>query len=238
MTNLPEQTKHDGCLINSTTQSTYNGLNSILLYALLLMLVQFILVGITFPVQELYTRNPLFYIDSAYHWYNMVLAKNLARDGHIIGYDPFFGAGDVSGIFNYLSGRVPALLNVIFSSALDEIIIYKLYAFIVAIFAPLAVFFAAVSLRFNLIESLIAGLLSILLWWISYFHWYYTAGMIGYVASSYLDVLLIALVIRYFEYGGNYWHVFGLGLLGAIGFFLASVISDTCSYFNINICYT
>ena len=57
------------------TRITY--LQTCLVVCAIVLLAQFALVSIAFPLSELSTGNPLFHIDSPYHWYNMKLAANL-----------------------------------------------------------------------------------------------------------------------------------------------------------------
>jgi len=182
--------------------------------------VQFLLLTITLPLSEIWSEKPLFHIDAAYHWYSMKLATNLAATMNVVGYDPFFAAGDVNGIFSDPSGKVPALLAAIFSPTIDEIQLYKLYVLASSVIAPLMISIAASALRLSPLEALAAGILGILLWWVSYMHWYSTAGLVAYATSCYLGVLFAVLFIRFLEGGGGRWALIGLGLLGAAGFFL------------------
>jgi hypothetical protein len=181
--------------------------------------VQLSLVAVTFPVGEVLTAQPLFYIDAAYHWYNMTLSANLAETGNLVGYDPFFAGGHVNGVHYYLSGRLSAQLAALFPAGLDEMLLYKIYVFVCAVLSPLAIFAAAKVVGFRAREASIAAVLGLALWWVSYFHWYYTAGMVAYVASAYLGVLFVTLVVRYLERGGAWWIPPALGALGAFGFF-------------------
>src|SRR5262245_19114141 len=114
--------------------------------AALILSAQFELMSTAFPLREVLSGNPLFHIDAAYHWYNMKLAANLAATGQAVGYDPFFSAGHVNGIHYYLSGRFAALLAMLFSPPIDEIVLYKIYAFASAVLAPTAIVGAAGAL--------------------------------------------------------------------------------------------
>src|SRR5262245_34755962 len=62
------------------------------------LFVQALLVSYTFPLTELFTQKPLFHNDAAFHWYQMKMMVNLAQQGHLTGYDPFFNAGYIGGI--------------------------------------------------------------------------------------------------------------------------------------------
>jgi len=185
-----------------------------------ILFFQFLLLALNFPLSEIWSDRPLLHIDNAYHLYTMRLAANLAQTGNIRGYDPFFNAGEISGIFNDPSGRMVALLAMLVSPAIDDIRLYKLYVFVVALLCPLAISAASVALGQTAREALIAAILGVFVWWVSYLHWYYTAGLVSYVASAYLGVLFVALIIRYLEKGGGKWKPVAIGLLGALGFFV------------------
>lgn len=191
--------------------------------AVLVCLTQLLLVAKTFPLSEVWSDQPLFHIDGAFHWYSMKLGVNLTTMGSLIGYDPFFAAGHVNGIHYNFSARLPTFLAALFSPGIDEIRLYKTYVFSSAVIAPLALFAAAISLRLAPAEALIAASLGVLMWWVSYLRWYFTAGMVSYVTTCYLAVLFVALIIRCLEGGGNRWTPFGLGLIGAFGFFWHSL---------------
>jgi hypothetical protein len=162
----------------------------------------------------------LFFIDSPYHWYNMKLAANLAATGNVVGYDPFFSAGHLNGVFYYHSGRLPALLAAVFSPPFDEIRLYKIYVFTTAVLAPSAITAAAVVWRLPVLEVLLATFLAIVMWWVSYFHWYFTAGMVAYVTMCYLCVLFVALLTRQLEVETSNRRLIGLGLFAALTFFI------------------
>lgn len=60
--------------------------------------LQVILVSWTFPISALATDPPFFYIDGAYHWYKMRVARELGLQGRLTGYDPYFAAGYLGGV--------------------------------------------------------------------------------------------------------------------------------------------
>jgi hypothetical protein len=183
------------------------------------LIVQFVLASITFPISELFTNSPLFYIDGAYHWYEMKLAASLAVTGNVVGYDPFFAAGHPDGIIYNFSAKFPALLAALVSPGISEIRVYKLYVFVAATLAPLAIPGAAMVLRFPPVVALGAAVFGLFMWWVTYFHWYFTAGMVGYVTACYLGILFVAFIVRYSEGWGSTAVLVGIGLFGAIGFF-------------------
>ena len=131
------------------------------------------------PFSEIGTDRPLFYIDGPYHWYQMELAKAFASAGNIVGYDPFFSAGHPEGIIYNWSAKLPALLAILFSPWIGTVSLYKAYVFASAALAPAAIPVAAALLRFPSRTFFGTALLGILMWWASYFHWYFTAGMVA-----------------------------------------------------------
>ncbi len=187
------------------------------------LFAQFALVAITFPLTELWTDVPLFHIDGAYHWYEMKLAAAFAVTGNVVGYDPFFAAGHPDGIIYNASAKLPALLAVIFSPGISEIRLYKSFVFLAATLAPVAIPCAAMVLGCSKSNALLAAIFGLFMWWVSYFHWYFTAGMVGYVASCYLGLLFAVLIFRFLEGRGSAHGYIGIGLVGAAGFFVHPV---------------
>lgn len=208
-----------------------------LLYSLLIsaiLLIQFALVAVTFPWAEIWTENPIFYSDGAYHWYQIKLATNLATTGNIVGYDPFFAAGHAGGAPLNASAKLPVVLSLMFVPWLSEIVVYKLYVFISAVLCVVCVPVASRLLGLSLSGSLIASVFGIFMWWASYFHWYFTAGMTSFVLAAYLALPYLAMIYRYSRQGG--WGLLcALGALGALGLFLhplfpIPIVFGTLSY--------
>lgn len=188
---------------------------------LVILILQLLLLAQNLPLNELWGEVPLLHIDNAYHLYTLMLGANLAQTGNIVrGYDPLFAAGSLSGMFNDPSGHLPALLGMLVSPAIDAIHLYKLYVFVLALLCPLGISAASMVLGQTTREAVIAGILGVFVWWVSYLHWYFTAGMVSYVASAYLGILFLALLVRDFESGGETWSPVAIGFVGALGFFL------------------
>ena len=78
-----------------------------------LLILQALLISITFPISEMTTTTPLFHNDGAFHWYEMKVAVNLARQGKLIGYDPFFNAGYIGGVGSNQSAKFAAAMAVV-----------------------------------------------------------------------------------------------------------------------------
>ncbi|MGH8729709.1 MAG: hypothetical protein ACREV9_16475 [Burkholderiales bacterium] len=183
-----------------------------------ILLAQFALVSYTFPLSELLSEKPLLHIDAPFHLYQSALAKNLANDGNLVGYDPYFAAGYAAGATYNLSARFPALLAVILAPFVNAIVAYKLHSFIGALIAIACVPLAARLLTSDSRAVLIAALIGLFLWWVSVFRWYHTAGMVSFVTAAYLALPYLALIFRYLT-GRQIVGPLGLGVLGAFGFF-------------------
>ena len=182
-------------------------------------IIQFALLSITFPLAQMWSENPIFHNDGAYHWYQIKLANNLFATGNIVGYDPFFAAGYIGGIPLNASAKAPAVLTFISAQWLSEIVAYKLFVFISAILCVICVPAACQLLECRRGVTVIASVFGIFIWWASVFHWYYTAGMTSFVLAAYLALPYVALVYLYLMRGG--WGIlFILGLVGAFGLLL------------------
>ena len=97
--------------------------------------LQAILLSITFPISELLSERPILYIDSAYHWYQMAMARAIAEGGALVGYDPYFAAGDIGGVIPRQSTKLALGLAMILPG-LSITVLYKLYVFVGAVLAP------------------------------------------------------------------------------------------------------
>ena len=182
-----------------------------------LFVLQGILVAVTFPVTELFSELPLSHIDNAAHWYRVTTATNLAQFGDVVGYDPYFNAGTATGIATNPAAKVPALLSILLSSLLTPLLVWKLYVFLSACVAAACVPVALCILRCQRRVVAAAGLLALLLWWVSIFRWYHTAGMVSYVFACYLTLPFAALVYRYLHGTGGVLWLCGIGFFGAVG---------------------
>jgi hypothetical protein len=192
-----------------------------LVFALIVvtLLIQFALVSIALPLGELLSQKPLFHIDAAWHWYHIKIAEELFQSGRIVGYDPAFNAGFPEGVTYNWSAKLPAAMAISFGRWFSEIVIYKLYVFASAIVAPACVPLALFFLRLKRGALLMGTLFGILLWWISTFHWYHTAGMVSFVAGSYVALPYLAWVLKYLEEGGGLRSLVVIGLIGAFAMF-------------------
>ena len=185
------------------------------------LIIQFALVSWTFPISAVFSVQPLFYIDGAYHWHQIYVARELGVQGRLTGYDPYFAAGHLTGVTLNASAKVPALLAVVFGGLFPETQIYKLYVFAAAVVAPSLVPIAAGLTGIGGRSTWIATALGLCAWWASAFRWYHTAGMVSFVFACYLALPYVALLVRSMSASANgAKQALLLGALGAAGLFL------------------
>ncbi len=177
--------------------------------------LQAILVSIAFPISELLTELPILHIDAAYHWYQMAMARAFAESGTLVGYDPYFAAGNIAGVIPRMSTKV-ALGLAIIAPDVSITVLYKWYVIVGAVLAPSVVAMACMVLRLRIQETTVASLLSLLLWWTSQLRWYHTAGMSSWVFQAYLGLLFFALVVAYLR-GGGRGSLLLAGIVGGVG---------------------
>jgi hypothetical protein len=186
---------------------------------LLASLVQFCLMAYSFPLDELLTPKAILFSDAGYHWYHMKLAVALARDGTLWAYDPFFAAGQPRGVFLDPSVNLPAALAALFAPAVSEAVLYKMYAFTSGLLAPVSLLMAARFLDMPWRQAIVAFVFGLLLFWTSYFRWYYSHGMVSFVTASYLALPFAALFFRYLSGAGGALLLIVTGVFGASAFF-------------------
>ncbi len=191
-------------------------------------ILQAILVSIAFPITELLTERPILHIDAAYHWYQMAMARAFAESGVLVGYDPYFAAGNIAGVIPRMSTKL-ALGLAIVAPDVSISVLYKWYVFVGAVLAPSLVALSCRILGFRIREMTIASILSLLLWWTSQLRWYHTAGMSSWVFQAYLGLLFFALVVAYLRAGGR-WTLLLAGVVGGLGLLLHPLFPVTVSF--------
>lgn len=187
-----------------------------LLVLWLTFLVQLLLTSISFPLSELFSAKPLLYLDNALHWYQLKLAATIAPDLTPVAYDPFFAAGYLGGVSYNVSARLPALIVSILGPLADVTLVWKLYVFALSLLAPLCLPLTGRILKVNTVAIAAMAMLGLGLWWTSYFRWFFTAGMVSYVASCYFSVLYAAWFWQYLT--GNYrkYTLFPIAIMGGV----------------------
>jgi hypothetical protein len=179
-----------------------------------------VLVSITFPLSELLSAEPLFHVDSPFHWYKLEAARGFARLCHVMGYDPYFAGGYLGGINMNAALKFPAAMSVLLSPWLSSVVTYKLYVFTVAVLGPAFVPIAMRCLRASTAATVAATVFGLLIWWLSANRWYHTAGMNSFVFCSYLALPYAALVLRYLTEPTTWRVPASLALVGALGLFI------------------
>ncbi|MFN3305382.1 MAG: hypothetical protein ACK44A_16930, partial [Roseateles sp.] len=155
--------------------------------ALALWALHVALVMLALPVQGIAGPQPLAYIDSSIHQYQMQVARELWAQGRLIGYDPWFAAGHLGGVNFNVSAKLPALMAALLPSA-GIAQLYKLYVALAPGLALLGVRRLGLS---GGVAATAAGL-AVLCWWVTQLHWYHTAGMVSFVLASYLAFAVLA----------------------------------------------
>lgn len=161
------------------------------------LLLQAVLVGIGFPVTELFSATPLLHVDAAHHWYQITLAADLAGQSRLSGYDPTFAAGYLGGIPYNTSARLPAALAAALSPWISAAVAFKLFSVGCALLGPLAVPAAARALGLPPRVAAVSALLAIILWWASPVHWYHTAGVVAWPFAVFAALWFAASVVAF-----------------------------------------
>lgn len=185
-----------------------------LVYALLL-LAQLAAISWAFPITELLTDTPFTYRDHPTHLYRITVSKQLAEEGEIIGYDPYFSAGSPAGITENAAAKIPAFMAVL---GVDPVIAWKLYAFVTSLLAPGMLVIAAALLGLSRKATAWVAVIALLFWWASIFRMFYSNGLVSFNFASYFAIPFLALVHRYathsFRNPGS--AAVSLGVLGGI----------------------
>src|SRR5262245_54032145 len=184
------------------------------------LVVQGVLLSISFPIGELWTPLPLLYNDHAYHLYQMKLGRAFAATDTLIGYDPTFAAGYPGGILYNWSAKLPWLLAAGLHPLVSDVVLYKFYVFVCGLLGPVSIAVALRRLEAKVPSMALGAALAVMLWWASWFHWMFTEGMVSFVTGSFLSVPYLVEIMRYLEGEGGLRRIVALGLGGAVLFFL------------------
>jgi hypothetical protein len=162
----------------------------------LTLLLQFVLQAYFFPLDELLTAKRLVHIDSVYHQYEMEATAAYCGEGRLTGYDPYFGAGSVSGTTPELSTKLQALAACAMGRADAVAPLYKVFSFFLGVLGPALLVVAAALMGLEASAVAIVALLSLLTWWTGPVRWFHTAGMTSYIAAALLAVPFGAAVVK------------------------------------------
>src|SRR5262249_52906502 len=130
-----------------------------------------------------------------------------------------FAAGYPGGVLFNASGKLPWLLAAAFHGMVDDIVLYKIYVFLCGVLGPASIPIALRRLGANRPSIALGAALAVALWWVSWFRWMFTEGMVSFVTSSYFSVLYLVEIVRFLEGQGRIWTIVALGVAGAGLFF-------------------
>lgn len=173
------------------------------------------------PPAVMFAKEPVMTVDYALHVYQVDrVSRAWAEHGALWGWDPLQLAGHPIGVMEDLTSKGTELW-VIGLSALG---VHKGFAFnllilVVHLGLPVTAWVVGRLLRMSRWQTLSLHGLWLLLWFFdSFMHWCWWIGMISWAFTSYLGVLLIALLYRSLESAEDKWgwlRFIWLGLLAA-----------------------
>ena len=210
--------------MNALTRTPFGGfLQSSTAVLVAAFLLQLALLALTFPLPGWEQGHGLFHIDHPFHLYQVTLGRALLEHGALVGYDPFFGGGNLGGVTFNVSAKLPVLASLLVSDSVSSETLYLSYAFLCALIAPLSVASVGVLLRWPVMQTLVLALLGTLFWWIGAFRWYHTAGMASFVCACYTSIVYSVWVFR--TLGGKagefpYARIGAGGVIGGLGLWL------------------
>ncbi len=162
----------------------------------LTLLLQFFLQAWVFPLSLLSDGTPLLHIDSAFHQYQMQVARQLCAEGRNLGYEPSFAAGQLGGLAFNGSAKLQALLACAYEGGDAVAVAYKQLSFWQGVIAPGCLVLAALLLNLPTRAVLFSAVLALLLWWTGAMRWYHTAGMVSYVMAAFVGVPFCLALMR------------------------------------------
>lgn len=200
---------------------TYANRNRVILLCALLL--QLALLGLAFPLPGWEPERGLFHIDHPFHLYQVSLGRALLEQGSLVGYDPFFGGGNLGGVTFNVSAKLPVLFSLLVPKGVSTETLYLYYVFLCGLIAPFSLANIGVRLCWSGIQTAAVALLGTLFWWVSSFHWYHTAGMASFVCACYTSIPYSAWVFQILDSKNDdfpYARVLAAGALGGLGLWL------------------
>lgn len=186
---------------------------------MLALAMQFALQAHFFPWAALGNEKRLLYIDSAFHQFQMEVARQLCAEKQVVGYDPLFAAGQGAGVARNASAKLQALLACAAGSADDVARVYKQVSFWQGVLAPALIAAAAAMLGLGTATTALVALFATLAWWTGGARWYHTAGMVSYVIAAYLTLPFV-VAVRQVAVRPWAWGVLGVSLFAAVGMWI------------------
>jgi hypothetical protein len=159
--------------------------------------LQCLLQGAFFPWSELSSAARIGHIDAPFHQYQIALARDLCREGLVLGYEPRFGGGHLGGVTFNASAKLPAVLSCLLPDAANPGAIYKHVSFWSGAIAPALVVVACAMVGMSVWPTALATALGMLLWWTGPLRWYHTAGMVSWVAVCYASLAFTSTFVHW-----------------------------------------
>lgn len=169
---------------------------SCLLAVLASLLAQFALLSAFFPLTALSGDKPILRVDSPFHQWHMEAARQLCLEGRASGFDPQVAAGTAVGLVPNASAKSQALLACLSGRDGSVAALYKQVDFAFGLIGPACIVVAAWLFGLPAGAVWATAALAVAGWWIGGVRWYQSAGMVSYVASSYLTVPFVVWVAR------------------------------------------
>lgn len=154
------------------------------------------------PPRVIFSTTPVHPIDYSLHYYQVDRAIDAWADARRLwGYDPHVLAGQPAGAVEDLSSKSLELFVIALKGlGVHPGLAFNLYLLLVHLLVPFVGYAAARIFRLPPLRAVIVALLWVLLWFFdSFLHWAWYCGMISWALSSYLIVLLVALLHRTIE---------------------------------------
>lgn len=155
---------------------------------LMVLMIQLLLLSVEFPISGIAAGLGPFNIDHPYHQYQVEFGRQLLKQGHLVGYDPFFGGGSLGGLQVNASARLPVLLSALVSDSVPTLKLYSAYLLACSVLSPVLLAMIGPALRLPLSHCFGVGIAAVSFWWIGAFRWYYSAGMAAFVTASFVAV--------------------------------------------------
>lgn len=171
-----------------------------------------------FPLHELFSATPLTHLDGAFHLYRSEVFRALCHQGQLLGYDPFFGAGQLRGLTYSSSAKLQAFLACAWPGPHAAAVTYKLSSFVLSLLAMVALPLTCAVWRLPAAVSTVATLFGFVLWWATPLRWFHTAGMVSFVTAAFLSLPYSAwLAATCTQTSVSRWRLFWVAMLGGLG---------------------
>ena len=165
----------------------------------LIYLLHLALVYWAAPPEILLGEEPVFGVDYPTHYGQaLAMGEALERFGRTWSYDPSMLAGHPAGLFFDADNKGHALFtHGLYRLGVDRVSAFNLFVLLWHLLAPLCVWFTARLLGSSPRARALSFGLAVLLWHFdSAARWYWSAGMISFVAASCLSLVIVALFWR------------------------------------------